>query len=149
MSITKIQKRATTEGNKKLLSQYSKIENLLTAITQKELPESEITSINEQVDSINSFDGDDKALIKLLKRTYSTLISHLETKFSYTGKNYYRNRWLAVGMMGGVVIGTLTDSINIGVGLSLGLCLGIAYGTHLDKKAAENGNQLAIEVSEY
>ncbi|MBB6463032.1 hypothetical protein [Flammeovirga kamogawensis] len=149
MNITKIQKRATAEENKKLLSLYSKIENLLTAIGQKELPESEISSINEQVDSINSFDGNDKALIKLLKRTYSTLISHFETKFSYTGKNYYRNRWLAIGMMGGVIIGTLTNAINIGIGLSIGLCLGIAYGTHLDKKAAENGNQLAIEISEY
>ena len=40
--------------------------------------------------------------------------------------------WAGIGLLAGVIIGSVTD--NVGLGIALGLCFGAGIGSTLDKK---------------
>lgn len=67
-------------------------------------------------------------------------------------KNYYRHLWIGVGMAAfgipiGVTFGSVLGNMGLlGAGLPLGIAMGAGVGARMDKKAAEEGRQLDLEL---
>ncbi|MBC7959846.1 MAG: hypothetical protein H7X94_08265, partial [Vallitaleaceae bacterium] len=101
---------------------------------------------------INSAAQNGNDFKKLIKQKQSKIIKLVEKEAKIVPKNYYRNVWLAVGMSAfglpiGVAIGLAVKNIGLlAIGLPIGMGIGVVVGTRLDKKAAQEGRQLDVEI---
>jgi hypothetical protein len=134
--------------NKKYLLFQELISELRDLVSNMEI----IHSLNNAIDSINSISDFDKKLGKQLKSEQSKILKLLKDELKLVAKNYYRNKWLAVGMGAfgipiGIAIGVITGNMSfIGIGLPIGFGFGLAVGTWLDLKAKEKRKQLKFEI---
>ncbi len=132
--------------------QFNIVEELLQELRKRILPDEIVEKINQDIQSINDYTGLDKDLRKKIKRVTGSIIELLEKELKLVPKNFYRNRWLALGLaVFGIPFGlamgaSLGNMAFIGIGLPIGMAVGIAIGTDLDKKAKAKGNQLNIEI---
>jgi len=135
-----------------LSESFSKFAKLTEELKKHSLPAELIESVNREIQIVNLFSGSDKDLLKQLKTSRASILKMLEKDLKLVPKNYYRNRWLALGMSTfgmplGVVFGlSLGNMAFLGIGLPIGMGIGIAVGTAQDKKAAESGKQLDLEA---
>lgn len=137
--------------NLKLQRQFDHLNQILNAIRPKEIPSTVGEVINTEIDAINNFSGGPKALKKQLRKAKSKILILLEKEVKLVPKNYYRNKWTALGITAfgipiGLVFGTTMNMAFLGLGIPIGLAIGIAIGTDLDRKAKEQGNQLDLEM---
>jgi hypothetical protein len=154
MSFKKLQRRTEIEGNQKLVKAYDKMDGLIEALGMKEIPSDQEGQINESIDLINSFEGTDRELIKILKKTRSAILKSIEKELKYVAKHHYRTLWMAYGMMGGLLFSSVFSSSGMGmgigssggVGLAVGMALGMALGVNMDNQAAKEGRQLEVSV---
>ena len=154
MKLEILNRRDGSESNKKLTKRYSRMQNLLTALEIMELPSNEITSINERIQLINSLDGTDKELIKILRKTYKNILTLLEEKLGLVTKHHFRALWMVYGMLAATVLSTVFSISEImgigssaGLWLSIGMFAGIIAGNYFDDQAEKNGKQIGIVVS--
>ncbi|RMG70221.1 MAG: hypothetical protein D6722_08960 [Bacteroidetes bacterium] len=102
-------------------------------------------AINAQVEAVNRRATGDQALRKDLRKAQANIFKLLEKELKVVPKNFYRNRWMALGMavIGiplGVAFGASLGSMAfLGVGIPIGMSIGMALGAGMDKKAAEEG----------
>lgn len=152
MELLKLNKRTEFYQNKRLNSEYAQFSEFINHLNKKELPNEIISSINRDIEAINTFTDSEKELRKLICKTQSRIINLLEKELKLVTKNHYRNTWLALGMAVfgvpfGVVFGTSMGNMGLlGIGLPIGMLVGMALGSHMDKKAFEEGRQLDIEM---
>lgn len=152
MPFLQIKSKPAYKTNEELKQKFTEFKKLIIAIKKKEIPEEIINEINNEIKLINSFDGDEAALLKQYKSSLAGIISALESKLSIVPKGYYRNKWMAIGIaLFGVVLGTvfgvvMNNMAFIALGIPLGVGLGLAIGRRKDKKAFDQGNQLDIEI---
>ena len=66
MEIQDLNKRPNIQQNKKLVNKYVVFEKMISELKEKELTEKVITSVNQDIKTINVFTGLDKDLSKLL-----------------------------------------------------------------------------------
>lgn len=149
-------KRDGSESNKKLTKRYKRMQNLLTALEIKELPSNEITSLNEHIKLINTFNGTDKKLIKILSKTYKNILILLEEKLGLVTIHHFRTLWMFYGMLAATVLSTVFSiseimgiSASAGLWLSIGMFAGILAGNYFDDQAEKNGRQIGIVVSRF
>jgi len=122
---------------------------LIEAVEKKEVREEIVSFNNEKVTAINSFEGEEKELTKMLRKANTKILRLLEKELKLVAKNHYRNTWLAIGMTVfgipiGVAFSSSGDSSPIAIGIPIGMAVGIAIGTSLDKKAEKAGKQLDL-----
>lgn len=140
------------EANQKLQTAYTQFDSLLVELRKRELPEAMVQAINAEIDKINALSGTEAECLKQIKKSQAQLLKLLEKELKLVVKNHYRNTWLALGMtiFGvplGVVFGiSLGNLAYLGIGLPIGMAIGISVGTGMDKKAAEEGRQLNVEM---
>lgn len=152
MIIKELVERTELDMNKHTKRVYGQFEKLLHELRKRELPDSIVLSINEDIDECNVLSLSDKALKKLIQKKMNTLIQLLEKELKLVCKNHYRSTWLALGMAAfgipfGVLFGAITGNMGLlGIGLPIGMAIGIGLGTGLDKKAADEGRQLDVEI---
>ena len=153
MKILELIRRSNIEEDKKLKAHYDFFEILLNELRTREIPSEIISLINQDIETLNSFSGSNKDLLKLLRKKQTEILQLLGKELKLVRKNHYMTLWMSVGMAAfglpmGVLFGlSLGNMAFIGVGLPLGIGLGMAYGATLDKKAQENGKQLEVEIS--
>jgi hypothetical protein len=151
MELLDLNQRTDIYQNKKLNNLYSQFGELLLELDKRELPYQIANSINRDLERLNSFEGSEKELKKLTKKTQSVIIKLLEKELKIVTRNHYRNTWLSIGMSIGVGIGaalgaSLGNMALIGAGIPIGMGIGIAVGTGMDKKASKEGRQLDVEI---
>ncbi|MEN2281980.1 hypothetical protein AAGF08_07555 [Algoriphagus sp. SE2] len=140
--------RPSFEENPKLAKAAHNLSTLLTAIGEKEIPESIESQINEIIAGVNDFKGADPQLIKQIKASQASILKLIEKELGLVPKNHFQTQWMVLGMSVfglpmGVVFGTtLGNMAFIGIGLPIGMAIGIAVGNSKDKEAAEKGKQL-------
>jgi len=144
MAIDNIEPRKYTEENKRLNKEYHKMELLINALNQKEIPGEIQELINADIDSINSFEGNDKELRKHIKKVRTKTLKLVEKELELVAINHYRDLWMAIGIALGIALSASFD--NNGLGLIIGLVVGITLGSNMDKKAAKNGKQLNLQT---
>lgn len=153
MSIVELKERPNISTNDKLNSAYVQLGEFLKELRKKELPHNVIESVNLNIEEVNTSSLEGSDLRKLVKKNQSKILKVIEKELKLVPKNHYRNLWLAIGMSAfglpiGVAFGSLMKNIGLLVlGLPIGLAIGLAVGTHLDKKAHEEGRQLEIELT--
>ena len=127
-------------------------QQFIELINQRDLPSPIIDRINEHIDFLNNSRFTLETYIKPLRQAQSKITNILAKELKIVPINYYRNLWLALGLTTfglpiGVAIGTILDNIGLlGIGLPFGSAIGYAVGTHLDKKAKEEGRLIDIEL---
>ncbi len=151
MKIEHLKRREGTVGNNRLTKAYDKMQNLIDALGNRDLPSDELISINERIQSINAFTGSEKELTKTLKNTYDDILKQIEKNLKLVSKHHFRQLWMVYGMLAGVVFSSLSSSFGIigigfsgGMGISIGMLIGIMIGANLDQQAEKNGAQLEV-----
>lgn len=147
-----IELRQRIPENPKLNTSYIQFEKLLQELRKKQLPPPIITLVNQDVESINSISDTGDELKKALKHAQTKIIKLIEKELKIVPMNYYRNIWLVLGMSAfglpiGAAIGLSIGNIGLlAVGLPIGMLIGMVIGSTMDKKALQEGRQLAIEI---
>ncbi len=151
MEIKTLNKKSS-KTNEKLANKLAGLEKLFLELCKREIREDITTAINQNIDTINSFSGIEKELLKYLRKVQPKILQLIEKELKLVPKNYYRQKWLAIGLSVfgisfGVAFGAAYGNMAfIGIGLPIGMAMGIAIATSMDKKAFEAGNQLDVEL---
>lgn len=153
MGINELKKRKGIGENKQLIDTYIQFEKLLTQLRKRKLPDEVVQAINTNIDLIDPDPGTEEDLRKQLRKTQSDILRLIEKELKLVPKNHYRNVWLALGIAAfgvplGVVFGASLGNMGyLAIGIPFGLSIGLAIGTGLDKKAADEGRQLDVEIN--
>lgn len=153
MGINELRKRKGIGENKQLIDTYIQFEKLLTQLRKRKLPDEVVQAINTNIDLIDPDPGTEEDLRKQLRKTQSDILRLIEKELKLVPKNHYRNVWLALGIAAfgvplGVVFGASLGNMGyLAIGIPFGLSIGLAIGTGLDKKAADEGRQLDVEIN--
>ena len=152
MKIIELKKRPNIEKNSKSKEAYLQLEKLLNELTKRELPNNMVVSINKELEELNFLTDSRKELKKRIKKKQCNITKSLENELKIVSKNHYRNLWMAVGMAAfglpfGVAFGSILGNMAfLGIGLPIGMVIGMALGSRMDKKAFEEGRQLALDI---
>lgn len=151
MNTIELKERQNISDNIKLSRLYAQLGALLKELEKKELPGKIVESVQQDIEELNGTPVTGNELTKLVKQKQTKIIKLVET-LNIVPKNYCRNLWLAVGMSAfglpiGAVLGTSMGNMGLlALGLPIGMAIGIAVGSGMDKKAAQEGRQLGIEI---
>jgi hypothetical protein len=152
MVIEELMKRPGIDSNKRLLSRYARLERLLHALRQKDIPVDVEEEINHHVRTINAGAGSDREYGKMLGRAQHAILKIAEQKLRLVARDHYRNMWMSVGIAAfgiplGVAFGVSMGNMGfLGIGLPIGMAIGIAVGIGMDKKAMQEGRQLDVDI---
>jgi len=152
MNIQELNNREDISSDNKLSRIYSQFAELLNELKKKELNQSVLQFINENVDSLNLSALNGTQLSNLVKRKQSAILKQVEKEHKIVPKNYYRNLWMILGMSGiglpiGVAFGISIGNLGLlGLGMPIGMAIGSAIGVSMDKKAFIEGRQLNVEI---
>lgn len=148
--MTTLQQPPQLEKNKKLKAKFEQFQKLLLALEERELPEEIETSINQEIEKVNTFSGDAKALQKLIAKSHQTVFQKVHKELKLVTKNYYLLLWMSLGMSSfglpiGIAVGlSLNNMALMAAFLPVGMAIGMAVGAAMDKKAEKDG--LLLEV---
>lgn len=127
---------------------FAKIQNLISALNQREVPVEIENRLQATIEALNAFEGRPKARRKHLQKGYNQMVKLLQKELGWVPKGYYRTLWMSLGMaVFGIPIGlafsAVTDNYGLlGIGIPLGVAIGLAVGSGLDDKAVKEGKQL-------
>ncbi len=153
MELIELVKREDIEPDKKLATKYHNFEKLIVELKKRQIPPEIAEQLNRYFETINRFAGTNQALLKHLRNTQPKILNLLDTKLKLATKNYYRQKWLAIGLsVIGVTFGAVFGAIMknmafLGIGIPIGMLIGLAIGINLDKKAFEKGTQLDVRMN--
>jgi hypothetical protein len=125
---------------------YQEFIKIITGLENKNLSESEIQSIETELDRLNSKSNPENKK-KDFKKTLSEFKKYLKDAFPLTPKRYYTNLYgglgLSFGLLFGVVfLSNLERSLGISLGLIGGMVVGSIIGRNKDAQAKAGGNML-------
>ena len=150
MKINQLKPRPEISNKPKLHKVYTQFEKLIEELRTIVLPEYILVAINASIAELNLIS--DEKLRSQTKKKQSKIITLIEKELKIVPINHYRNTWMAIGMAAfgiplGAALGASLGNMGLmGVGLPIGMVIGLAIGTGMDKKAQEEGRQLAMEV---
>jgi hypothetical protein len=142
---------SVSDPSKGLEAAYDRFTEVLRAIESLDLNEETIEEVNKNIKLVNEVEDYKKLKAQLQKKRYN-IVQILEKKEKLVTKNHYRNLWMALGMtifglpIGLAIAGAVGNIGLFAIGLPIGMPIGIAVGSQKDKKAADEGRQLAIEA---
>lgn len=154
MRITALKGREDLSDKPKLNEIYKKFDKLITELNSKALPNDTILFTNKVIEEINTTSKTGRGLKRLLLKKQSKIIRLMAKNHQIVVKNYYRNLWLALGMLVfGIPIGAAMAASNgnmslLPLGLPIGLAIGIAIGSEKDKKAFKEHRQLNLDLKD-
>lgn len=141
-----------TDASTKLQKRIAILQQLVSQLNQKLLPEEMLVDFNRCIDAVYQKLADEKACIKLVRKTQSYMLNQVVKKMKWIPKNYYRNLWMALGIsvfgvpMGVLFGAALGNMAYMSTGIPIGMVIGIAIGSAMDKKAQAAGRQLNLEI---
>jgi len=152
MEIKQLKNRPDLTNGERTNKQYEKLKKILAELRLKDLSEVIIVQLNSQIERLNNFEGSEKQLGKEIRKTQAAILRLLEKEAGIVTKNYYRNKWLAIGIAAfgipmGVGFGAALNNMSfLAIGLPVGMSIGIAVGSKKDQEAAAQGKVLDIEI---
>lgn len=139
--------RLVSETTKKSeIKVYQDFIHTLTSLEKRDLSESEVQSIETELDSLdlNSPTTNKKRHFSKALRGFQ---KYLKDSFSLTAKRYYTKMGIGLGASFGVVFGIVVlsnfeRSLGISFGISLGMVIGLVIGRNLDSQAKAAGRMI-------
>ena len=150
MIIENLERKALGSG--RLEKHFVQLQDLLSVLRKRQLPTEIITSINRDVQHINSFSGADRDLLRFARSSQTRILKQLEKEMKIVPKNHYRNLWMVLGMSAfglplGMIYGLMLDNLAFfSIGLPIGMGVGTMIGMAMDKRAGKEGRQLELEI---
>jgi hypothetical protein len=125
---------------------YQEFIQIITGIENKNLSESEIQSIEAELDSLD-LESNPENRKKYFKKTLGKFETYLKDTFSLTSKGYYTKLYGALGLSFGLLFGVailsnLERSLGISLGLIGGMVVGSLIGRDKDSQAKAAGKML-------
>ncbi|MBC6368843.1 hypothetical protein [Algoriphagus sp. AK58] len=154
MNLIELNENELFLANKGSKDQLVKLRRLVYELRKRELPDSIVSSINEKLEKVNSFNPKEKSAEKMLSQKLSEILKLVEKELHLVPRHHYRSQWMVLGMSAfglpfGVVFGSMLDNMAfLGLGLPFGMAIGIAVGAAMDEKAQKEGRQLNLNVEE-
>jgi hypothetical protein len=151
VNLHQLKDRPEIAGDQKLSSAYRRLTSLIAALAERDGPESLAAGINAEVDEVNALQGSSRELLNGIRRAYARISRLVERELKLVAPNHYRTLWTGLGLaVFGIPIGAglgaaLGNMAFVGAGIPIGLAIGVAVGTAMDRKAAAEGRQLAID----
>jgi hypothetical protein len=152
ITLVDLNKNENASKSIKTSKYLSQLATLLGDVQKRDLPESLVSVINEEVNALNTTKKTDYALHKFVKAKYLHLIKLVEKEVKLVPTNYYRNLWFSVGMaafgfpLGIAIALSLGDVSLLSLGIPLGMAIGVGVGKKMDKKAKIEGRQFDFEM---
>lgn len=135
--------------------QYSNFEkevitlnNLLLALNKKDLPDTTISKIKEQLVTLQELPKTKKSSFR---NCIQKILRTLEKDCKLVARNYYRQLWMVLGLsVFGVPLGTTFGLMNdnmalLGIGLPIGMAIGFSVGVGMDKNAEKKERVIDFE----
>lgn len=151
MKLKELHQLTNAGTNKKLARNYSTFQDLMDDLRKRELDSEIITAVNQEIEVINSFSKSNKDLLKQLRKSKAYILEMIEKKIKLVPKYHYQNKWMAFGIIGGVLFSTIFTQLgftntwnSIGMGIPMGLLFGMLAGKNRDTKALNEGKQLTV-----
>lgn len=146
MTIIEVQKYIKSlerEGlSKAELKVYTKFQEVLLALEQKELSDEQMAGIEEELDRLN-LQQDTENKKRYMRKKYNAMNRYLLKELSLVTEGYYTSMGLALGMSFGVAFGSaFGQSSGIAIGISVGMVLGLSIGKSMDNKAEKENRVL-------
>lgn len=147
----KLIERPELEENKKAFQRYQRLENLLQAIEKRDWQNGIPSVVNHRIETLNQISSTEKNIAGKIKEHQNLIIQELEKNHKIVPKNFYRRKWLSlgVGALGvpiGFILGKATGNMGLfGIGMPIGLGIGSILGMSMDKKASRENRQLDFE----
>ncbi len=125
---------------------YQEFIQIITGLEKRNLSESEIQSIETELDSLN-LKSDPKNRKKYFRKALSTFETYLKDTFSLTSKGYYTKMGVGLGssfgiLFGVVILSSFERSMGISLGMMIGMFIGLTIGRYMDSQAKTAGNML-------
>lgn len=140
------------EESGKLKKRFHQFNHLIEEINKKNIPNESSSQISDWIKDLEKDPGSARLFAINIRRTQSKIIRMLQKEHKIVPKNQFRNTWMAIGMSAfgipmGVAFGSaLQNMAFLGIGIPIGMVIGMAIGAGMDKKAAEEGRQLDIQI---
>nr|WP_321410512.1 hypothetical protein [uncultured Carboxylicivirga sp.] len=153
MELKELEIRNEIYADNRLHKKLNYFKKLIQELRKKDLSSDVASKINNVIDELNSFTGSNNALGKKLLKSKIFIIRLIEKELKLVPKNLYLIRWMAIGMSAfgvpmGISFGMMLNNMAfLGIGIPMGMVIGLAIGSAMDKKAAEEGRQLDIEMN--
>ena len=151
MEFLKLNEPKNIAQNKKLIAKIEYFGKLINELKKREIDSSIVSYVNKEIEKTNIFSGSDRALLKQIKKSISSILKLLETELQLVINHHYQNTWMAYGMLGGVLFSTIFSQLGVsetwttmGMGISMGMIFGMMAGKNRDKKAKQMGLQLNL-----
>ena len=121
---------------------YRKFIQILTSLENSDLLDSEIQSIEQQLDVLQL-----NATTTKNKKALKQFLKYLKDTFSLTPKGYYTNLGIGLGSSFGIIFGIVVlsnfeRSLGISFGIALGMLIGLVVGRNLDSRAKDAGKMI-------
>ena len=148
-----LNKRPGMHGNPRSERTLAVFNRLFEELKKHDIPTNIISAVDNEIKSLNDFQGTDREWLKNLRKGRSRILKLLDKELKLVPKNHYRNMWMALGMSVfgvplGVIFGASLDNMGLmGIGIPMGMAIGLGIGTSMDQKAKSEGRQLDIEIS--
>jgi len=130
-------------SNRSEIKIYEKFISILAELSNRNLTEEELKSIEEKLDSLNFNEHSDNRK-KHFKKKLNLFIGYLKEKLSLISKGYYTAIGMSLGTSFGVAFGAAFE--NVSLGLVFGMLVGIIIGTAKDAKAKKEGKVLSVSL---
>jgi hypothetical protein len=120
------------------------LQQLLTAVAEKDIPDSVIEKINLVINSLNNIEEGNTRFQKMIKKAEADILKLLEKELKILPINHYKKLWMVLGMS---AFGNSVGNLGLlGLGFPIEMGIGIFVGISQDKKAIDEGRQLAFEA---
>ena len=129
------------------------MQSLLHDLSTRELSESLVEDINQDITQLNQQEGSPRALFNAYAKVKNRWFQRLLKEHKLVTKGYYRNLWMSLGMvafglpLGSALGASLGNMAFLGTGLPIGMVIGMAFGAGQDKKAEKEGRVLNLTHS--
>ncbi|BDD14244.1 hypothetical protein MATR_10690 [Marivirga tractuosa] len=125
---------------------YQEFVQIITSLQKKDLPESDIQSIETELDNFN-LKSNSVNRKKYYKKAINDFKKYLKDAFSLTTKGYYTTLYGGLGLVFGLLFGVailsnLERSIGVSLGLIGGMVIGSLMGRGKDAQAKISGKML-------
>ncbi len=142
-TINYFSKLVSETSKKSEIRVYEEFIQLIISLEKKNLSETEIQSIENELDALNfkTTTGNNK---KYFTRALTQFKKYLKDTFSLTTKGYFTNLGIALGLSFGAALGVVflpgfERSLGISLGIGIGMLIGLIVGRYLDAQATVSG----------
>lgn len=153
MNFTPLELRPAISAHAKALERWTLLNAYLTELQTYSLDVATVNIVDTSIATINATTSTDGTLAGVIKRETMSLVRKVEKHAKIVPRNYYKNFWMVLGMTAfglplGVALGAAIKNMGfMAIGMPIGMAIGVGVGMAYDKKAAEAGRQLSMEIN--